>query len=178
MYILYHNQKNPPPKFTIKLNGVELPKTNCAKFLGVWLDDKLKWDTHVNKLIHKLKSGLGMMRRSKNLLSSKARRLLYFGQIHSNLSYALCIWGTMLQQSLIKKLDRLQKEAIRLIDPRINETEVYRSHKIPSFVNMIDIKQCKLGYKLCHALLPKALTDSMTKDHQECKLGKEHRYQT
>ena len=112
MYILYHNQKNLPPKFTIKLNGVELPKTNCGKFMGVWLDDKLKWDTHVNKLVHKLKSGLGMMRCSKNLLSSKTRRLLYFGQIHSNLSYALCIRGTMLQQSLLKKLDRLQKEAI------------------------------------------------------------------
>ena len=45
-------------------------------------------------------------------------------------------------------------------------------------MNMRDIEQCKLGYKLCHALLPKALRDSMTKDHQECKLGKEHRYQT
>ena len=118
------------------------------------------------------------MRRSKNLLSPKARRLLYFGQIHSNLSYALCIWGSMLQRSLIKKLDRLQKEAIRLIDPRFNETELYQSQKIPRFVNMIDIKQCKLGYKLCHALLPSALTDSMTKDHQECRLSKEHRYRT
>ena len=178
MYILYHNQRNPPSKFTIKLNGVELPRTSCAKLLGVWMDDKLKWDTHVNKLIHKLKSGLGMMRRSKNLLTPKAKRLLYFGQIHSNLSYALCIWGTMLQRSLIKKLDRLQKEAIRLIDAKIPETDLYRSHKIPSFVNMIELEQCKLGYKLCHSLLPKALTDSMTKDHQECKLGKVQRYHT
>ena len=43
---------------------------------------------------------------------------------------------------------------------------------------MIEIEQCKLGYKLCHSLLPKALTDSMTKDHQEGKLGKAHRYHT
>ena len=178
MYILYHSQRNLPSKFTIKLNGVELPRTNCAKLLGVWMDDKLKWDTHVNKLTHKLKSGLGMMRRSKNLLAPKAKRLLYFGQIHSNLSYALCIWGTMLQRSLIKKLNRLQKEAIRLIDAKIPETDLYRSHKIPSFVNMIELEQCKLRYKLCHSLLPKALTDSMTKDHQECKLGKVHRYHT
>ena len=178
MYILYHNQKKPPPNFTVKLNGVELPRTNCAKLLGVWLDDKLKWDTHVNKMIHKLKSGLGMMRRSKNLLTSKARKLLYFGQIHSNLSYALCIWGTMLQQSLIKKLSRLQKEVIRLIDPKMIKTELYLGHKIPCFKDMIEIEQCKLGYKLCHALLPKSLSDSMTKDHQKLKLGKEHRYQT
>ena len=77
-----------------------------------------------------------------------------------------------------KKLDRLQKEAIQLIDPRINEIELYRSHKIPRFVDMIDIEQCKLGYKLRHALLPRALTESMTRDHQKGRLGKEHEYQT
>ena len=178
MYILYHNQKTPPLDFRVKLNGIDLPRTNCAKLLGVWLDDKLKWDTHVNKLIHKLKSGLGMMRRSKNFLTPKAKRLLYFGQIHSNLSYALSIWGTMLQRSLIKKLNRLQKEAIRLINPKTLEIELYKKQKIPSFKTMIEIEQCKLGYKLCHSLLPKALTDSMTKDHQECKLGKVHKYHT
>ena len=129
MYILYHNQKTPPLDFRVKLNGIDLPRTNCAKLLGVWLDDKLKWDTHVNKLIHKLKSGLGMMRRSKNFLTPKAKRLLYFGQIHSNLSYALSIWGTMLQRSLIKKLNRLQKEAIRLINPKTLEIELYKNKK-------------------------------------------------
>ena len=84
----------------------------------------------------------------------------------------------MLQWSLTKKLDRLQKEAIRLIDAKIPETDLYRSHKILSFMDMIELEQCKLGYKLCHSLLPKALTDSMTKDHQEGKLGKAHRYHT
>ena len=108
-YLLYHNRKQPLPNFKILLSGVEIPKTSCAKFLGVWLDDKLKWNTHVNKLISKLKCGIGMLCRSKNLLSTKAKKLLYFGQIHSNLSYALCIWGTMLQSSLTNKLRKIQK---------------------------------------------------------------------
>ena len=60
LYLLYHNRKQPIPNFKILLNGVEIPKTSCAKFLGVWLDDKLKWNTHVNKLISKLKCGIGM----------------------------------------------------------------------------------------------------------------------
>ena len=123
-YLLYHNCKQPIPIFKILLNGVEIPKTSCAKFLGVWLDDKLKWNTHVNKLISKLKCGIGMLCHSKNLLSMKAKKLLYFGQIHSNLSYALCIWGTMLQSNLTKKLRKIQRDAVRLIDTRIS-VEVY-----------------------------------------------------
>ena len=77
-YLLYHNHKQPMPNFKIALNGMEIPRTSCAKFLGVWLDDKLKWNTHVNKLISKLKCGIGMMCRSKNLLSTKAKKLLYY----------------------------------------------------------------------------------------------------
>ena len=54
-YLLYHNQKQPLPNFKIVLNGTEIPRTRYAKFLGVWLDDKLKWDMHINKLANKLK---------------------------------------------------------------------------------------------------------------------------
>ena len=99
-YLLYHNQKQLVSNFKIKLNGVEIPRVNHAKLLRVWLDNKLSWDIHVNKLVNKLKCGVGMLRRSKNLLSVKAKKLLYFGQIHSNLSYSNCIWGTMLQKGL------------------------------------------------------------------------------
>ena len=84
----------------------------------------------------------------------------------------------MLQSSLIKKLCKIQKNAVRLIDTRISVDKVYRSHKILKFEDMVDVEQCKLGYKLCHELLPKALTKNMTSDHQRGSLGKEHNYPT
>ena len=77
-YLLYHNQKQLVSNFKIELNGVEIPRVNHAKLLGVWLDDKLNWDIHVNKLVNKLKCSVGMLRCSKNLLSVKAKKLLYF----------------------------------------------------------------------------------------------------
>ena len=139
-YLLYHNRKQPIPNFKIVLNGVEIPRTRYAKFLGVWLDDKLKWDMHVNKLINKLKCGIGMLRCSKNLLSTKAKKLLYFGQIHSNLNYSICIWGTMLQSSMTHKLSRIQNTAVKLIDTKANVEETYRSHKILKFVDMVKVE--------------------------------------
>ena len=177
-YLLYHNRKQPIPNFKIVINGVEIPRTKFAKFLGVWLDDKLKWDTHVNKLINKLKCGIGMLRCSKNLLSTKAKKLLYFGQIHSNLNYLLCIWGTMLQSSLTKKLSRIQNIAVKLVDTKATLEEAYQSHKILKFEDMVKVEQCKMGYKMCHELLPKALSVNMVRDHQNEPLGKGHKYPT
>ena len=93
VYLLFnaHGQKN--IKFKLLLNGVEIPSVLYAKLLGTWIDDKLTWETHANKLLAKLKCGIGMLQRSKHLLTSKARHCLYFGQIHSNLCYCLSIWG-------------------------------------------------------------------------------------
>ena len=164
-YLLYHNHKQNIPSFKIKLNGIEISQVKKTKLLGVWLDDQLKGDTHTNKLLNKLKCGIGMLKCSKNLLSSKAKRLLYFGQIHSNLCYLLCIWGSMLQGSMLKKIANAQKKAVKLIDPKLDIDELFRKHKILKFIDMVKVEQCKLGYKLCHDLLPKVLANNMVRDH-------------
>ena len=178
VYLLYHNHNQNIPSFKIKLNGMEIPRVKEAKLLGVWLDDQLKWDTHTNKLLNKLKCGIGMLKCSKNLLSSKAKRLLYFGQVHSNLCYSLCIWGSMLQSSMLKKIANMQNKALKLIDPKLDSDEIFRKHKILKFVDMVKVEQCKLGYKLCHDLLPKALANNMVRDHNMHSISKCHKYQT
>ena len=176
--MLYHNQKQLVPNFKIELNGVEIPRVKHAKLLGVWLDDKLNWDMHVNKPVNKLKCGVEMLQRSKNLLSVKAKKLLYFGQIHSNLSYLICIWGTMLQKGLAQKLGKIQNNAVKLIDPTSKVEDLYQKHRVLKFDDMVKVEQCKLGYKLCHGLLPKAMASNMTKDHHNEFLAKGHRYST
>ena len=175
-YLLYLNQKQTLPTFKIVLNGTEIPRSRHVKFLGVWIDDWLNWDIHVNKLLNKLKCGIGMLKCSKYLLSSKAKKLLYFGQIHSNLCYSLCIWGSMLQHSMMNKLAKAQETAVKLIDPTVNIDELFRKHKILKFVDMVNVEQCKMGYKLCHGLLPKAFVKNMILDHNNHSIVKDHKY--
>ena len=56
--------------------------------------------------------------------------------------------------------------------------DLYQKHRILKFDDLVKVKQCKLGYKLCHGLLPKAMVSNMTKDHQNEFLAKGHRYST
>ena len=95
-YLLFSANNKHGSISNITLNDIEIPKVRFAKLLGTWIDDKLTWDTHVKKLMVKIRCGIGMLQRSHNLLSVKARKLLYYGQIHSNLCYCLSIWGTMI----------------------------------------------------------------------------------
>ena len=60
VYMLFEKVKT-KHDFRITVCDKEIPRCTSAKFLGTWLDDNLNWNTHVKKLLSKLKSGLGMM---------------------------------------------------------------------------------------------------------------------
>ena len=177
-YLLFHGHKKTLPNFKIVLNNVEVPWVRHAKFLDTWLDEHLNWETHVNKVLTKVKCGIGMLRCSKNLLISTAKRLLYFRQIHSHLCYCLCIWGSMLQKNMLNKLVNAQRYAVSLIDPNCCIEVIFRKYKILRLVDMLHLEQCKMGYKLCHNLLPAKLAENMLHDHKSHSISKEHRYFT
>ena len=119
-----------------------------------------------------------MLRRSKNLLTSKAKRLLYFGQIHSHLCYCLVIWGSKLSKQLVQKLSNAQRTAVALIDPSKSTEELFSKHQILKFNDLIHLELCKLSYKLCHNLLPKRLADNMVRDHKQSSIEKHYQYST
>ena len=57
-----------------------------------------------------------MLQHSVKLLSSYTKRNLYYGHIYSHLSYCISTWGPLMQQSQIKKLQKLQNKCVNLID--------------------------------------------------------------
>ena len=84
----------------------------------------------------------------------------------------------MLQKHLVDKLSKVQHTAVKLIDPKKTIDEVFKRYKILKFVDMIHPEQCKMGYKLCHNLLPDKLKSNMTEDHNYRSIVKGHRYPT
>ena len=126
----------------------------------------------------KLKCGIGMLQRSKTLLNSSAKQLLYFGQIHSNLCYCLGVWGSMLSKKQNKNLARLQHTAISLIDPTMSTVEITKKYRILGLEKIMRLEQMKIGYKLCHNLLPMNVAVQIRYDHKGQNMSKEHKYQT
>ena len=161
----------------ISVCGKALPRCSCAKFLGTWIDDALNWSAHLKKLKAKLKSGLGMMRRANKYLSSKAKRTLYYRQVHSHLSYGISVWGTMLSKGQAKELSNLQRKCVELIYNG-KSSDCFKTAKIPTLEQLIVLEQCKMGFKLCTKQLPKGLSELLTTGHDMQSMVKSHNYPT
>ena len=155
-----------------------IKQVRSTKFLGTWLDDQLNWKMHITKLVTRLKCGLGMLQRSKNFLTMRAMKLLYYGQVHSHLCYAVSVWGPMLSKCQLNTLACIQKKCFGLINQMRSTQKTKSSLNILSIEKLIDLEQTKMGYKLCHQLLPSILTKLMNSDQNDQDMIKTHSYET
>ena len=62
--------------------------------------------------------------------------------------------------------NQAQCKVVKLISPSVPKTEMFAKHKILPFKELMSLEQCKLGYKLCHDLLPINLANNMKHDHR------------
>ena len=170
--------KNSNIKMKINLSGVELPVVPVSKFLGLWIDSKLNWNEHLRRLTTRLYSRLGLLKRSKNLLDSNSRKILYFAQFHSILSYGLLVWGNMITQTQMKKISKLQETAVQLIEPNSKIESIYKKHGILPIEKLIELENYKVWYKYYHNLIPVKLRGIMTVDSNQNSIVKKHGYNT
>jgi hypothetical protein len=97
------------------------------KLLGVYLDEHLTLDQHVNHLTKKLTRSLYCVKMAKNNLTYSGMRSLYFALIHSHLNYCPTILNCTSTQNK-GKIFKIQKKAIRILS-----NSAYNAHTLPLF---------------------------------------------
>ena len=96
----------------IKIENKSIEEAANTKFLGVFLDQKLTWNPHIEALLPKLSSHCFLMRNIRSTVSQEILRLTYFGLVQSSITYGLIHWG---QASDAVQVFRAQKKIIRVM---------------------------------------------------------------
>ena len=90
----------------------KLNSNNQTKLLGVYLNDDLSWNSHIDSLLKTLSKSLYILRKLKTLLSMKYLCLSYHAYFHSHISFSILFWGGVPR---LNEVFILQKRAIRII---------------------------------------------------------------
>ena len=99
-----------PLILNVTLNNTVLNQSNSVKYLGMIIDSKLNFDTHIKKLAHQISKAVGIMFRLKQSMPRKALQALYYSLIHTHLLDSLPIWGST-HPSYLKKTDYIAKQS-------------------------------------------------------------------
>lgn len=120
----------------------KITKGNSAKLLGVIIDDRLNWSSHVEQLSRKLSSSIFVLRNLARSLSRETLRMSYFALFHSHINYGTLLWGN---SCYADKIFRLQKRAVRIVAGL-----GFRDHCKPAFKNLKIMPLPSLYILLCH----------------------------
>ena len=83
---------------TIKIGTEIILNSKEEKFLGVYFDNKLNFNTHLRKLCKKASQKIHALARLPSLMSMRQRKIIMNGFINSQFSYCPLIWMAILTQ--------------------------------------------------------------------------------
>ena len=101
------------------LDNVELEHSLSEKDLGVFVDNRLKFDTHIGAKVNKANNILGAIRRGFSYLDKVTMLRLYTSLVRPHLEYANPVWSPRFMKDKIM-IENVQRRATKMI-PEIRD---------------------------------------------------------
>ena len=98
----------------LQIRNQNITCVNNTKFLGVIIDNKLKWLDHITFIKNKISKSIWIINKIRKFLNKKTLRNLYYTFVYPYLIYCIEIWGNT-HDSYLSTLIKLQKKAVRII---------------------------------------------------------------
>ena len=77
----------------VYVDGIPLKQCKTIKYLGVHLDDNLKWHSHIDHVNRRVSRVIPVIYNVRNNLTMYSLRLLYHSLLYSILTYCNTVWG-------------------------------------------------------------------------------------
>ena len=127
--MLITNRIRPVDLPHIFLNNIRIKYEINVKYLGVLIDNKLKFNGHIKEAYNKVSKSIGILFKMRKFLPNQTLKSLYNSLVNPYLLYCNLSWGGTYMCHL-KPLFLLQKRAIRVI----NGAD-YLAHTNPLFLS-------------------------------------------
>ena len=126
----------------VMLNNNIVERKHETKFLGIIVDEKLKWDNHIQYISTKISKNIGVIDKMRNALNHETKNLLYYSLVYPYLHYCSTVWGSANKTNL-NPLTILQKRIIRIIrgtNYRHHTNELFKNSKILKLTDIIKLQ--------------------------------------
>ena len=94
----------------IQINGSNIEFVDNCVFLGITINYKLNWNSHINKVTNKISKTVGILNKLRYFLPSGVLQTTYNTLILPHMTYGILAWGRH-----TNAIHTIQKRAIRII---------------------------------------------------------------
>ena len=104
-----------------KLHNHTLQQVESSKYLGITLQNNLKWDKHINNITANANRSLGFLKRNLKLNSPHIKEHAYKALVRPKLEYCSSIWDPY-NTNQIQQIEKPQRRAARYVQNRYHNT--------------------------------------------------------
>lgn len=147
----------------IEISNKPINQVTEVKYLGLVLDEHLKFDKHIKKICKTVRLNSYTYRLIRDCLSYDAAKIYLHSMILSHIGYCTTAWSQA-SLSAVKPLERLYNRALKILGKRSIRTHhcnVQRDLNMLSFHNYIALSNVILVHKCLHGKAPQLLCDNI-----------------
>ena len=152
MFLNRHNAYLDKP---LQINMCTIKASSNITILGVEIDNKLNFESHINEICNKTSKQINALKRMKHFLDRTCKNIIYNSYISSNFNYCPIVWMFTGKINL-EKIEKTNKRALRYVannyeaeyDDMCQDQKVLNIHK--RCIKTVAIQM----YKIKHQLVP------------------------
>ena len=152
MFLNHHNAYLDKP---LQINMCTIKASSNITILGVEIDNKLNFESHINEICNKTSKQINALKRMKHFLDRTCKNIIYNSYISSNFNYCPIVWMFTGKINL-EKIEKTNKRALRYVannyeaeyDDMCQDQKVLNIHK--RCIKTVAIQM----YKIKHQLVP------------------------
>ncbi len=113
----------------VHIDNVPLKRVSVANYIGMFIDENLKWNVHIDNIIPKVSAKIVMLRSLRKKILTATLKLLYTAIVLLDFDYADVVYDSASETSK-SRFQNLQTRAAKLIScsgPRANRNPIYKS---------------------------------------------------
>ena len=130
-----------------------------SKYLGLMIDDNLKWESNVKCTQKMISRAIGLLKYAKHYVQEDTLRNMYLSIVQPHFSYRCSVWGCC-GVTKLKMLQKLQNRAARTVTSSPFDTPaapLLQLLRWPSIEKLINRETCTMVYKSLNELAPENL---------------------
>lgn len=139
----------------ITIDDISIDRVTEFKFLGITIDDKLKWKRHIDNIISKISVISGILFRIREFVNENCLRQIYLSLVYPHLHYCSAIWGGA-YYIYIDSLLISQKKLLRIMFSRsryAHTKELFSKSKLLSVPEIIKVQTSLFVHKSIHSTI-------------------------
>lgn len=157
--ILHSQQHLKQYKLNVHSGGEPIEQVEAFDYLGLTLQENLKWDLQIKKIASKVKRIAGVIHRIGNSVEMSTLKSIYYAHIHSHLIFMSPIWGHSAPETLLNTIQTVQNSAIRSIFRReyyamcVSTNQIRKNFKILNVRQLIKYETAMLAFKIMNKMI-------------------------